>query len=142
VSSRPLRIAAVVACLAASAWSLALLRDERRLDDAQQAVVEGRFGDAERLAASTSGPTIGARASRTAAEAAYHQGDLRGAERAMRTAVREAPSDWATHRDHAVVLGRLGNRSAAASEIAQAIALNPRMELPPGFARPHRRHPR
>lgn len=57
------------------------------------------------------------------------------AARAYRRAAQREPTDWMIRRDLAVVLARAGDRSAARAEMARALALNPRMTLPFGFAR-------
>ena len=55
-------------------------------------------------------------------------------EGAFRQAVRRDPNNWVLHRDYAIVLRRLGDRARARTRMGTALALNPRMILPPGFA--------
>lgn len=76
---------------------------------------------------------IRARAARANARAALLTGDLAGAERGLTRAATWAPNDWAVQRDLAVVLLRAGHRRDARVAIRRALALNPRLELPPGF---------
>lgn len=103
--------------------------------DAERALSRGRAEVAVRLARDVDGQLRSARALRIVALAELQVGDLSAAERAAALAARAAPDDWARRYDHAVLLGRLGRRPAAAREMAAAIALNPRLPLPIGFVR-------
>lgn len=111
-----------------SAW-----RGERRLASADSALSAGHARDAERLTKGLGGQTLQARAARLDAEAALQMGDVPAAARALVVALRTAPNDWSLHRDRAVLLQRLGDATAARSEMARALALNPKLVLPPGF---------
>ncbi|UTI62599.1 hypothetical protein NBH00_14650 [Paraconexibacter antarcticus] len=117
----------------AAVWLAGNWREARHLHQAQDAVASGRLVDAARLAASASGPMVDVDARRTQAIVALRSGDLAGAQRDIETALRTAPNDWALRRDDAVLLLRLGARSAARAQMRRALALNPRMPLPGGF---------
>ncbi len=69
------------------------------------------------------------------ARALAELGRDRTAAHAYRRAVQREPSDWLARRDLAVVLARAGERGAARTQMAKALALNPRMAVPFGFAR-------
>lgn len=120
----------------ATVWMLAAYGDQRDLGHAQDALDRGLPTDARALANSTSGQTVDGAAARLAAAAALEQGDLPGAIRESRRALRLSPNDWSAYRDLAVLLNRADDRPAARAAMARALALNPRLDLPPGFARP------
>jgi Flp pilus assembly protein TadD len=75
-------------------------------------------------------------ASRAAAVRAYARAGREEYERsaeAFSQALRRDPNDWALHRDYGQVLLQLGRREKAQARMRRALALNPRMRLPPGF---------
>lgn len=131
-----IRIPLALGCLVAALWLGGDWRDARRVHQAQDAIAGGRLVDAERLAASASGPGVAAEAARTRAIVALRLGDLAGAQRAIAEALKTAPNDWALRRDDAVLLLRSGDRRGARAQIRRALALNPRMPLPDGFVAP------
>lgn len=131
-----LRLGLAAICLAGALWLGGALRDEHRLRSAHAALAAGHAAEAARRADAISGHMVDARARQIEARAALLQGDLRGARAALRRAVHAIPNDWAVHRDLAVVLLRLDRRTAARREITRALALNPKLVLPPGFAPP------
>lgn len=55
---------------------------------------------------------------------------------AYRRAARLQPASWVIPYETAIVLARAGDRAAARAQMARALALNPRLQLPPGFLRP------
>jgi Flp pilus assembly protein TadD len=133
VAASHLRILLAAACVAGLLWMLAVARQEQRLVDADDALGAGHPARAAQLAGAASGSSVGGRAARTLAAAALQQGNLAEAERQIARAVRLAPNDWSLHRDHAVLLQRLGDRSEARDELRRALRLNPRIDAPPGF---------
>ena len=60
---------------------------------------------------------------------------LGASSREFQAALKGDPRNWRVRRDWARVLLALGDRRAAQAQMALALALNPRMPLPPGFAR-------
>jgi len=76
----------------------------------------------------------GRRAAALRGYAQLGRGQLRQARTAFRQAVQRDPNNWVLHRDYAIVLRRLGDRARARTRMGTALALNPRMILPPGFA--------
>jgi Flp pilus assembly protein TadD len=112
---------------------LGVARQEQRLVDADDALSAGHPARAAQLATAASGPSVGARAARTLAAAALQQGNLPEAERQIARAARLSPNDWSLHRDHAVLLQRLGDRPGARAERRRALRLTPRLDAPPGF---------
>lgn len=69
------------------------------------------------------------------ARALARLGRYDAAARAYRRALQHDPTDWTAQRDLALVLALAGERAAARAEMARALALNPGMSLPFGFAR-------
>lgn len=55
---------------------------------------------------------------------------------AYRRAARLDPNSWVIPYEAAIVLLRAGDRAGARRQMARALALNPRAQLPPGFLRP------
>ncbi len=62
-------------------------------------------------------------------------GKHRAAVAAYRRAVERRPADWVLRRDLGVILARAGERSKAGRQMGKALALNPKMAIPPGFAK-------
>lgn len=110
-------------------------RDASRVDAANRFGTQGRFEEAEREARKAERDPAAARALLVRAYALRDQGRLIAAKRAFAASSRADPNNWTIHRDRAVVLVRLGERSAASRVMRRAIALNPRMRLPPPFQR-------
>lgn len=65
------------------------------------------------------------------ARALRANGQFRAADRAFARAGAEDPSNWIVYRDWGLVIDYLGDRRRAASTYARALALNPRLKLPP-----------
>lgn len=138
----PRRLASLLVAaiaLAGSAWLAAQWRDEARLADAREALVEGRPKDALADATAVSGSSIDARAARIAAAAALGLGDLEAAAGHISRAVDASPNDWELRYDRAVVLRRLGRLEEAEDEMSRVLALNPQVPLPAGFRGPDAR---
>lgn len=73
---------------------------------------------------------------RAAALSGYAHAGRRQYERAaveLSAAARRSPNDWVLQRDYAIVLRALGRRAKARARMQRALALNPRLQLPPGF---------
>lgn len=110
------------------------LQDARHLRSANRAGVAGHYSEAV------------AEARRVRREPARHEalvvqgtalrrlGRPKSAARVLRAALRVDPDDWSTRRDLASALLATGQRRSARHQMAVALALNPRMILPPGFA--------
>jgi Flp pilus assembly protein TadD len=71
----------------------------------------------------------------TQAYAELAAGDVPAALDQFRAAAHRDPRNFAIHRDWAVALLRAGERERARRRMAKALALNPRLILPPGFTR-------
>lgn len=125
-------IAAVCLLLAVSLWTAS--RDERRVERANAAGLRGDFEAAAREARAV---TDGAAVPRAAAAEGYALAALAEWDRAagaFARAARADPANWVIRRDLARVLLLAGRRGDAQREMGRALALNPRMALPPGFS--------
>ena len=131
-AARLVSVLAAAACLALGGYLALAQRSESRLEQASDALAAGRPAAALDKLDGLAGTAAG-RASALRAQGHIAQGDLRAARRELRAAILRAPNDWVLRRDDAVVLLALGRRSPARREMRRALALNPRMELPPGF---------
>jgi len=126
-------IAVALACAVLGVWLAAASGDEARLERAGDDVTAGR--NAQALAELDD--LEGDGADRAAALRGYaHLGAnrLKRAQAELRAAVQRDPNNWLLQRDYAVVLLRAGERSRAKARMTRALALNPRMALPEGFA--------
>lgn len=121
-------------CVCAAAYLGSAARQERAADRAESSLDAGRVQRAQEQARKVDGSWLQARTARLQARAALALGDLPAAEAFVTQAVRRMPQDWSLHRDRAVLLLRLGRRAGARVAIGRALALNPRLVLPPGFA--------
>ena len=135
VSPRLTAMPLALGCLLLAVYLGVAQRDAAKVDEANRLGVEGRFADAERAARSASRPPARDRGRLVVAYALRDQGRLAEASRAFAAAARADPNNWALHRDHAVVLLRLGDRRQARRTMTRALELNPRMRLPPPFER-------
>ena len=127
-------IAAVCLLLAVSLWAAS--RDERRVERANAAGLRGDFEAAAREARAVTGGAALPRAATTEGYALAALGQWDRAAAAFARASRADPSNWVIRRDRARVLLVAGHRDEAQREMGRALALNPRMALPTGFAAP------
>lgn len=125
--------AAACLCIALAVYLGLAQRDESRLEDANRLGLSGDLRGAVRAAGEVGDGPARARADAVAAYALAAQGRSADAVPAFSRALRHAPNDWALHRDYGQVLLRLGLREKAQARMRRALALNPRMTLPPGF---------
>ena len=132
-ATRLVSVLAAAACLALGGFLALGQRSESRLERASDALGAGRPDAALAELDGLKGQAAG-RAAAVRARAHAARGDAAAAHRELRAALRRDPNNWVLHRDDAVVLLALGRRSAARRAMHRALALNPRMELPPGFA--------
>jgi Flp pilus assembly protein TadD len=141
--ARLAQVGIALACAAVAAYLATGRVGESRLERARDDVAHSRYKDALaelRGAGGQAAPRVPA----VRAAAYLGLGDLRRAAREYDAAIRHAPNDWALQRDSALVLLALGRRGAARERMERALALNPRMPVPPGFrlgARPRQAGP-
>jgi len=107
-------------------------RGEARLGRANAAVLAGNHARALTELEGLDGE-VGRRASAVRGYAYFGIGQLRRARARLQKAARRDPNNWVLQRDYAIVLLRLGERPKARARMRRAVALNPRMLLPPGF---------
>jgi Flp pilus assembly protein TadD len=122
-----------VVCFGTAGYYLVHHDDAQRVRDANRSGLQRRYAQAAGAAHAVRGTPEGARARLVEAEALAALGRDAAASRAFGRAAQTDPNNWAIHRDWAVVLARLGRRIRAGSEMGRALALNPRMSVPPGF---------
>ncbi len=134
VRRRILGIAVGGACMLLAAYLLSVAGDERALDRANAAGLRGDYARALAEARTATGSTARARAAMTEAYALAGQGRFRAAASRFAAAARSEPRNWVVRRDWARTLLASGGRRAAQTQMRRALALNPRMRLPPGFA--------
>jgi Flp pilus assembly protein TadD len=134
-SQRLTALAAAVACLLTAGYFLRQNREEVKLRTANELGLQGRFADAlDEARGIHRAPTV-LRALVVEAQAAGLLGRVGVAVDALDQAIDRDPNNWILHRDRARALLRRGARDRARREMARALALNPRMELPRGFVR-------
>lgn len=107
-------------------------RGEGRSGRANAAVLAGNHARALTELEGLDGE-VGRRASAVRGYAYFGTGQLRRARAELQKAARRDPNNWVLQRDYAIVLLRLGERPKARARMRRAVALNPRMLLPPGF---------
>lgn len=135
VRGRLAAIGAAAVCVFAALYLTQQRREAGRVQAASEAGSAGEYGTALRLAGEVSDPPHDAEALRIRAYALIYLSRFAAASQAFGAAVARNPNDWVLHRDWAIVLRFLGKRSLSRREISRALALNPRMALPPGFIR-------
>jgi Flp pilus assembly protein TadD len=104
-----------------------------RLDRANQLGVEGRPAAALAEARTVDVGPAKSRAALVEAYALVQLGDDVGADASYSRAAAADPNNWAIHANWASTLVRIGRPARAREEFEHARALNPRMDLPPGF---------
>lgn len=122
-------------CLVVAGYLFVHARDESALRTANRQGLRGDLRGAVRTARPIRREPAAADALRVRAYALLQLGDDRGAIAAFERALRLRPSDWTMRRDLAVLFARRGRRMAARRQMGRALALNPRLDLPPGFRR-------
>jgi Flp pilus assembly protein TadD len=130
---RLLALAAAGACLLTAGWLALHARDESALRAANTLGLHGHYAAAAARARTVHRAPAEGRALRVQAYAAAATGHLRDAAALFARAAARDPRDWELQRDWARTLLAAGRREAAARHMAAALALNPRMALPPGF---------
>jgi Flp pilus assembly protein TadD len=120
----------VCALVAAYLWSAH--DDASRTGAARALLHDGRYAAAAQRAGVAPGD---ARAALIEAYALRDAGREREAVAAFSRASAADPGNWIVRRDWAVLLAQLGQRDAAARQMAAALRLNPRLVLPAGFNR-------
>ncbi len=131
---RLIGVGVAVLCLALGAYLWAAHADEADLQRGNEFGLQERYREA---IAAVSELDRDPAASRAAAVRGYAHAGRREYERsaeAFSQALRRDPNDWALHRDYGQVLLALGRREKARARMRRALALNPRMTLPVGFA--------
>jgi Flp pilus assembly protein TadD len=135
VKRRGVALGAAVACLLGAAYLGSTLRDENRLQDANDAARAGDLRGALATARKITNAPSRTRARGLEAFALLQLGDLAAADRAFARAVSLAPNDAELRLGWAEALLRAGRRDKAERQLARAVALNPGIALPPGFRR-------
>jgi poly-gamma-glutamate capsule biosynthesis protein CapA/YwtB (metallophosphatase superfamily) len=127
-------LAAAAVCVLAASWLFSTRHYERRLELANAAGLRGdyRLAIAE-AGAARAGATTAGRAAAVRAYALLHLQRWRAASAGFADAVRSDPADWQLRRDWAQTLLIVGAQRAAARQMSDALALNPRMRVPPVF---------
>jgi Flp pilus assembly protein TadD len=120
-------------CLLTAGYLFVSAREADVLRDANRLGLQGRYADALAQARRVSRPPADARAELVEAYALRELGRPVAASAAFARATRRDPGNWVIRRDWAVVLAQLGRQRQAGVQMARALALNPRMSLPPGF---------
>lgn len=126
------QLAVALVCAALGLQMALAAGPEARLDRAGSALYEHRHAAALAELSGLRGEASG-RAERLRGYAYAGLGRMLEARAALRAAAQRSPNDWVLQRDYAAVLLRLGQRRRAAARMRRARALNPRLQLPPGF---------
>jgi Flp pilus assembly protein TadD len=128
-------LGAAAACLVGAGYLGSTLRDENRLQDANDAARAGDLRGAVEIARKITDAPSRTRARGLEAFALLQLGDLAAADRAFARASALAPNDAELRRGWAETLLRSGQRAGAERQLARAVALNPGIVLPAGFRR-------
>jgi Flp pilus assembly protein TadD len=126
-------IAAAVLCAATAIYLTGQREQAVRVERANELGTQGHFAAAAQEAARVTGrpASVEGRTVRGRALLALHR--YAAADGQFAAGLRDEPKNWALHRDRAIALQALRRSSAADRELSLALALNPRMPLPPGF---------
>jgi Flp pilus assembly protein TadD len=124
-------LAIALGCAVLGVYLAVESRSEARLERASADVAAGRTQAA--LHELTGVDDADGRAARLRGAAYLAAGRLGPALANLRAAARRDPNNWLAQRDYAIVLLRTGDRARAQRRMRAALALNPRMPLPPGF---------
>ncbi len=133
--SVPVVLLVALAAIVAALYLADAAQDAQRVERAERLIVDGRPAAALDEIDGVTGRPAGARALSLRAAELSDGGDIVAALDAYRRAAERAPDDWAVRRDWAVLLLSVGQRGGAQAQMDRALALNPRLELPPGFVR-------
>jgi Flp pilus assembly protein TadD len=125
-------IGASAACASVALYLWGARDDASKVGTARALLDEGRYAAAAQHAGAAPGD---ARAALIQAYALRDAGRERDAVAAFARASAADPDNWIVRRDWAVLLAQLGQRDAAARQMAAALRLNPRLVLPAGFNR-------
>lgn len=131
-----LRWAVVVVCAVLALWLGLGARDQRAVRDAADLALAGDPTGAAARAAGVDGRPAALRARIVQARALFFAADLDAASAAYRDAAELAPNDWTVRREWALTEARRGATGAARRQLARALALNPRMDVPAELLRP------
>ena len=131
-ASRLVPVAVAVVCAVLGVYLAMSSRGEARLHRADAHVLAGRNTAALAKLKGLDGE-YERRAWVLRGYAYFGTGRLERARVELQKAVRRDPNNWVLQRDYAIVLLRLGERPKARARMRRAVALNPRMLLPPGF---------
>lgn len=132
-------IATGVVCALTAAYFVSNARDANRVRDANELGAAGDYRGALRASDGVTRPPQDARALLVRAYALLGLRRGAAASTAFARAAARDPNNWVIHRDWGILLLQLGRRAQAGHEMGRALALNPRMPLPPGFIRPVRK---
>jgi Flp pilus assembly protein TadD len=135
LAQRYTAVAAALACLLTAGYLVLQSSAESRVRRANELGAQNRYADALHEAQKVSRAPAVLRALDVEAKAAGLLGRVDVAERAYAEALDRDPSNWRLRQDHAVILLQQRQRAAARREMSRALALNPKMKLPPGFVR-------
>lgn len=134
-SSRLAGLAAAVICVLGAIYLGQGQQQASLVEKANQQGAAGRSREALATAERVHAPPQDVPAQLVQAHALEDLGRSRDASTMFARVVHREPANWVARRDWAVLLSELGNTSAAQQEMDRALALNPGMELPPGFVR-------
>jgi Flp pilus assembly protein TadD len=109
--------------------------DARRIRRANELGARGFYSQAIAVAGKVSSGSQRGDALRVDGYSDLALGRDRDAIAAFRQALRHTPQDWVLHRDLASALLLVGARASARVEMGRALALNPKLVLPPRFVR-------
>jgi Flp pilus assembly protein TadD len=127
--------AAALACLLAAGYLALQSSAESKVRKANELGAQNRLADALHEAQKVSRAPAVLRALGVEATAAALLGRLDVADHAFTDALDRDPDNWRLHEDRGVILLQMGKRGLARREMSRALALNPKMKLPPGFIR-------
>ncbi len=125
-------LAFAVLCVALGGYLALAQRSEHTLARAQDELAAAQPAAALARLHGLGGQAAG-RALAVRAAAHIAQGRYADAHRNLRAALRRDPNSWLLERDDAIVLLALDRRLDARRALQRALALNPRMDIPPGF---------
>ena len=134
-SQRLTAAAAALACLLAAGYLALQSSAESKVRRANELGADNRLAEAIEEAKKVSRAPAILRALDVEAKAATLLGRFDVAAHALDRALERDPDNWRLRQDHAVILLRQRQRDLARREMSRALALNPRMTLPPGFVR-------
>jgi Flp pilus assembly protein TadD len=132
IPTRIAGLALAALCVALGGYLALAQRSEHTLARAQDELAATQPAAALATLHGLGGQAAG-RALAVRADAHIAQGRYGEAHLNLRAALRRDPNNWLLERDDAIVLLALGRRQDARRALQRALALNPRMDIPPGF---------